>query len=244
MFKPDLIVTWPRNTDYPLWRQFIRDNRTLFEKIIIVFHETNQGYNFREFVTQAMTPDNITFVETDFLPSGDDWRNWSVNNGLRESESEWIFFTEQDFFPKKGFWQDVQKGFEKGAEVIFAETGGRMHPCCIFIKKSLLNRTHKDFSARPDEGYDHFGRLQKDLTKMDKVSAHVVGEKTYKHYNGLSHNFRLMAIGEDPNYEPRDFLDYLTKCMQVKVPLDSRFVSIVSNYIEKVAPDQEIAQLQ
>ena len=61
--KPDVIVSWPRHADYPLWRQFIRENRQRFAKVIVAFTD-HDGHDYSQFVVDAMCQDDITAIST------------------------------------------------------------------------------------------------------------------------------------------------------------------------------------
>src|SRR5690348_16350414 len=109
MIKPDIILAWPRNCDYPLWRQFIRENRPLFNEIIIVFTDTFDQHDYSEFVRRAMFQDHVLFLDNPAIQSGEDWRNVAIHHALLHSyNAQWVWFTEQDFFCKKGFWDMVE----------------------------------------------------------------------------------------------------------------------------------------
>ena len=83
MTKPDVIVVWPRNCDYPLWRKFIHENRSRFGKVIIVFMETNQGDDYRAFIKSTLSP-NLYAIYDSPTPQGyEDWRNVAVCEGLK-----------------------------------------------------------------------------------------------------------------------------------------------------------------
>lgn len=220
--KPDLIITWPRNNDYPLWRHYIRQNRDLFNKVIVSFMETNSGYDYRQFVYTAMAVDRITFLPAIIPASGQDWRDVSVNDSLKNSESEWVYFTEQDFFPKDGFWESVEMAFFQGAEVIGVSDAGRLHPCSLLIKRSVLDKTGKYFGIGPGR-YDHFGKIQQDLAEIQPKTA-IITDDLYKHYNGLSHNFSLLSGGQQPNYKPEDFGDYIKQCLACGIELEQIWV--------------------
>lgn len=231
----DVIVTWPNNCDYPLWREFVRANRHRFEDVIIVFMETNQGHSYKEFVKKAMAADGCIFLDEPTRPAAEDWRNNCVNFGLKYSKSDWVWFTEQDFFPQNNFWQrldEITKTSLWGGVMV----ADRLHPCCLVVHKDVLENTHKDFSARPAEGYDHFGRFQSDIERLN-VTHGYWGEEDWIHYNGLSQNFNLMSQGLQPNYHEREFADYLCKCLDVSVDLDQHFVIIVREYLKTLAPE-------
>lgn len=220
----DVIVSWPRNCDYPLWRQFIRDNRTRFNEVIIAFTETHRGNDYRDFVRQAMFPDYVQFLQAP-EPNAkieEDWRNLAINAMLLHSyNAPWIWFTEQDFYPLDGFWDEVQRLENEGCEVIAVYQEDRMHPCCIFVTREALNKTRKEFGIIKDKA-DHFCKIQKDLetsgVKIGKIASH-----TYNHLNGLSSNMCLTGLGDAPNYNPHAYFTWINQCLQVTVPMDSRF---------------------
>jgi hypothetical protein len=234
----NVIVSWPRNCDYPLWRQFIRDNRTRFNEIIIAFTETNQGENYRQFVRDAMADDNVLFLEAP-QPNperGEDWRNLAVNKMLEHSYiADWVWFTEQDFYPKEGFWEEVGRLEKEGCEVIAVYQSERMHPCCIFINRNALNKTRKNFGIIKDKA-DHFSMIQKDLENAG-VKIGKIDPKTYIHYNGLSQNMVLLGLSEAPNYQPEAFKDWLQGCLSVNVPLDNRFIELTRGKYAGIEPN-------
>lgn len=223
---PDVLTVWPKNCDYPLWRQMIRDNRSYFNEIIIVFMETNQGEDYRQFVRDAMFQDHVLCIDSPTIQAGQDWRNVAVNAGLQHSlHSEWIWFTEQDFFPHEKFFESVES-FVEAADYIGVAEGERLHPCSLFIKRAVLNNTHKNFGIVPDK-LDHFGLITKDLIDNNQIGA-IVSPDLYTHMNGLSHNISLLARGEAPNWKPLEFKKYLEECKNVTVPQDPRFSALYS----------------
>lgn len=233
---PDIIVSWPRNNDYPLWRKFIKDNRTKFNEVIVVFTETFQGDDYREFVRKAMFKEYVHFVDSPLPNAGEDWRDIAVNQALLHSyNADWIWFTEQDFLiTDDKFWDFVYQEAGNGREVIGTMDGQRLHPCCIFIKREALNKTRKNFGIIPGE-LDHFGLLQKDIDKLnlDKFLLTDGGQFGYKHYNGLSQNWTLASRGEKPNYKIEEFIDYLEKCLKAEpeITLDERFKNVANSVI-------------
>ena len=237
----DIIVSWPKNCDYPLWRQFIHDNRPRFNEILIAFTETNQGENYRQFVREAMFGDYVQFSEAP-QPNqerGEDWRNLAINSMLLHSyNAPWVWFTEQDFYPGEGFWDEVTRLENEGCEVIAVYQADRMHPCCIFMTRNALNKTRKDFGIIKDKA-DHFSKIQKDLEQAG-VKIGKIDPLTYVHYNGLSHNMTLLGRGEAPNYQPEAFFSWLEASLAVTVPLDPRFVALKSGKyagnIDKTVP--------
>lgn len=223
----DLLLTWPRNCDYPKWRQFLRENRTRFNEVLISFMDTNAGPDYRSFVRQAMFTDYVQFGDAPVPQPGEDWRNLAVNSMLLHSyNAPWVWFTEQDFYPLPGFWEEVQTYESKGFEVIAVFQGGRMHPCCIFMTRNALNRTKKDFGIVPNVA-DHFSKIQRDIEALN-IPVGIIGADKYYHHNGLSHNMTLLYNGEQPNYEPKKFAEWLNECLHATVPLDQRFVDLAA----------------
>lgn len=232
MNKPDIIVSWPRNCDYPLWRQFIRDERQRFNEIIIAFTETYEGADYRQFVTDSMFPDYIHAFNAPTPGPSQDWRDMAVNAGLLHSyNAEWVWFTEQDFYPLPGFWEEVQMREVEGCNVIGVYQGDRLHPCCIFVRRDILNKTSRKFGVVVDK-LDHFGVFQQDLGAIEGAKIGLVRPQTYIHLNGLSHNFRLITQYGTPNYDPEAFYEWLKACLAVKVPLDSGWVEVVKRALD------------
>jgi len=227
--KPDVIVTWPRNNDYPIWREMIRGYRHKFGKIFIVFMNPNDNVDYSDFVRRSMTLDGVDFVISPEIPKNGDWRSVAVNEALRYSTSEWVWFTEQDFFIKDGFWE-AWDNFD--GDVLFADDDGRMHPCSILVKRELINKTSKNFGIVPGK-LDHFGIFQKELEKM-KIKKVAMKPETYYHMNGLSHNFTLVKNGEMPVYKPKDFNYYLNRCLECTVPLSPDWVLLVKDYFANI----------
>lgn len=236
MTKPDVIVCWPSNCDYPLWRQFIRDNRSRFNEVFIGFMNTNVGSNFIPFIKDAMFRDYVHFVDPVTIPAGQDWRNITINACLRESyNAEWIWFTEQDFIitDPEDFWQQIDTFSLNSNVVIGASQGARLHPCCIFIHRDQLNKTTKNFGIVPDK-LDHFGLFQQELEDNVVPIGHLT--RGYKHLNGLSHNMHLLYQTGSPNYEPEEFRAYLKQCLKVTVPLENEFRLKIAAYLAEKEP--------
>lgn len=231
----DVIVTWPRNCDYPLWREFMRKNRSRFRSVFVVFMETNSGPDFRTFVKKAMEADAINFLEIDYQFAGQDWRDAAIKTALHFSDAEWIWFTEQDFFihEPENFWQFVSifTTHEFNEAITYYESE-RMHPCCLFLKREFVQNFKLDFSAKPPE-YDHFGAVQI-IMKTGRHLDYPVSHEWVHHMAGLSHNFHLITNGEKPVYKPEEFQIYLNQCLSANVPQDTQFVEIAHKYLETV----------
>src|SRR5690242_7223207 len=194
MSQPDIIVSWPVNCDYPLWRQFIHSNRRRFHKVIVVFTLAPGMYNYRDEVIKIMEGDNVTFMDSPAVEGGEDWRDIAVNAALLRSESPWLWFTEQDFFPTKELFEHCNFSADAGFRAMAVYQQDRLHPCCIFMARDLLDSIRRDFGIIPNVA-DHFCKIQKQLeTKREPIAR--LAEDTYTHYNGLSHNWRLVTEGQ------------------------------------------------
>lgn len=222
--KFDVIVTWPRNADYPVWRKFLRDNRAGFNDVFIVYMQPNQGHNYMPFVIEATDQDRVANILSPHLQPGEDWRSVAVNTALEHSKAEWVWFTEQDFYPKPGFWDDVAKAIEDGCDVVGVLDGDRLHPCSLMIKRSMLDQTSKNFGVIPNRG-DHFGIIQTDLAVLHAKTA-IISADRYKHYAGMSHNWRLLSDGIEPNYKKEEFLGYLKESLECGIELEPTWEEI------------------
>lgn len=235
---PDVIVAWPRNCDYPLWRYFIRQNRGRFNKVIIVFTETHDGEDYREFIRYAMEPDKCLILQS-APPRGDeDWRDKAIHTALNHVTSHWIWFTEQDFLitDPQTFWNKIHTE-SAYFQLIGIAQQGRMHPACIFVTRPLLARTRQEFGIVEGKG-DHFCKFQEDIEGSRANFTLLADEEKfgYKHLNGLSHNWHLATSGKEPNYQVEDFIKYLKDCVNLppNFEQDKRFLDhakrIISAY--------------
>lgn len=225
MTLPDLIISWPMNCDYPLFRAFIRANRLKFNKVIIVFTYTNSGEDYRQFVNDSMQDDQCLILVSPKPTGYQDWRNVAVNYALSFSQSEWIVFLEQDFFIiDELFWREVDK-YSITHQVIGVFDGPRLHPCCLFIERGVLNKTSKNFGIIPNK-LDHFGIIQNNLNDLGQPIAEI-NKRYYHHMNGLSHNCYLAYTHQEVTYKPDEFREYMITCLTIdSVPLDPRFVTL------------------
>lgn len=236
MIRPDIIISWPKSCDYPLWRQYIHDYRAQFNEIIVVFTETNQGYDYRDFIRKSLFKDHVFTIECPAVGSGQDWRDVAVHAALLQSyNAPWIWFTEQDFLPKATFWEQANLLEINGAEVIGVNDGGpRLHPCSLLIRRETLNqKTERIFAVVPDKS-DHFSLIERDLG-LNKALIEYIDPIHWSHMNGLSHNFSLITRGEIPNWRKNEFDEYLKKSLKVAIPLDENYVKIVTNYLANIA---------
>jgi len=227
--KPDVIVAWPRHADYPLWRQFIHDERSRFDQVIVAFTD-HAGYDYSAWVVEAMTPDDITFIGTHAY-DGRDWRDVAVNAALDVAEAQWVWFTEQDFIIRDSYWFWMQ--VEKWAPIVDAigieEPGGRRaHPACLFVRREMVNATSRYFGTVP---MDHFGAFTDELGVIHYLPAGV-----YEHMQGLSQNHWLVDSGEEAGrFKMERFARYIEDCLGVTVPLNSDWAERSHRYLRAQA---------
>lgn len=208
--KPDVIVSWPRNCDYPLWRQFITDNRERFGRVLVVFTE-HDGADYRPFVRERF-PEAECF---DSPPRRErDWRDMAVNHALNRSNAEWILFTEQDFLMGPECL-DRLEAFAGVSDAVGWWDGTRWHPSCLLVTREAINRTSRYFGPEPR---DHFTAFGLELgTVMDFRPA------PFEHLQGLSQNHWLLeteGLGAPGIFHRERFIRYLEDCLAVTVPLD------------------------
>lgn len=205
----DLVVVWPQDFDYPLFRKLIRENREHFHRVIVVWSNMNTGRDVRKEVQEIMAKDDIAFMQAPQHTGEQDWRNVAINHALGYSSSEWLWFTEQDFSFYEPFWEVVTEYLKK-SDLVGITDSGRIHPACLFIKRSVLNKTSLDFSADPGAEYDHFGKIQKELMNWkEPLVFSEIPRDLYHHMNGLTHNLYLKHARKKVTYKPKEFKKYL-----------------------------------
>lgn len=221
--KPDVIVSWPRNCDFPLWRQFIRDNRARFGRVLVVFTE-HDGADYRPFIRE-------NFPEAECFDSpvrGErDWRDVAVNAALDRSDAEWVWFTEQDFLihsPER-FWSYVEERIAwddiwQTHVIGWRETAERLHPSCLFVRRSAIERGRRYFGPDP---VDHFWSFGRQLSNILDFEAKLERGRDFEHLQGLSQNHWLLeteGLGAPGIFHRERFLRYLEDCLAVTVPLE------------------------
>jgi hypothetical protein len=235
----DAIICWPKSTDYPLFREFIKTHRDFFNKVIIVFTETNQGENYRLFVREAMAEDGITFLENREVQGDDDWRNLAVNLALEHSDTTWVWFMEQDLLvTSPAFWPFIARQMLDHDAIGWKDGSTRLHPACLLVKRSSINATHKNFGIVPGK-LDHFARFWTSLRLSGaKVKQIPYPNELFYHMNGLSHNMALAERGEEVTYKPEEFYPYLALCLAQET-LHPSFKAVAQREVKKYMDAQE-----
>lgn len=234
--KPDVLCAWPVHTDFPMFRHQLRQQRYYFHKVIISFTKMQAEGDYRDFIRNAMSQDRITFVDNEPAQAKEDWRDKATNNALNCSDSEWVLFTEEDFFifyPEE-FWKMISDLILPPVEFVGYLQDVRIHPCFMLVKREAINKTTKDFGVVPDS-LDHFGKFTNELKDVPKAfitETDTKFQESFHHMNGLSQNMYLLQTGQEPNYRPEEFKGYLKACLKLDIPLHSSFVEMVGKYLK------------
>jgi len=150
MIKPDILVVHPLHLDYPLWRYNMIKYKDYFRSLTIVFSDHNMKKDYSNFIRVQLPFANFV----DYKGDKPDWRDGAVNWGLNTMpEDGYVLFLEQDFFWTDGF---LNKVLQDQNEFFYFKEGGRIHPAFALVKRSMINKTSRDFSAYPDTFGDHF----------------------------------------------------------------------------------------
>lgn len=241
MVVPDIIISWPDNADYPLWRKFLVENRKSFNEVIIVFTRSNRKENYIDFVKTMLTPHHCQFVVPPVTGANQDWRDVAVKQALIHSyNAEWIWFTEQDFIIPDWtrFGSMVDTAEAMGNDVVALYDGPRMHPACIFIKRKILARTSRQFGIIPDRA-DHFYILQRDLETLG-ANIYPIHSNTNRrtddqalcfHMAGATHNMNLVSDGKSPCFERARFNKWISEALADPIEKHPQWVLEFTAYI-------------
>lgn len=235
MIQPDIITTNTYGLDYPYWRWLIEENRPLFNQVYAVLCQDNKVLNFREFI--KLFAKHYRAIDIGELKSGD-WRNQTTNAGLDKSTAEFVLFLEQDFIPiEDNFFEkvfeemddyDVAGFVDNGEEWI---EGKRLHPAFLIVRRELIDKTSRDFSAYPKKDRDHFGIFTDELLALQPRFLDIA-KYQWKHVAGTTSNYMLVAEGSVPNYKLEDFEDYVVLAMNVPVPQHVAFMILSKQCLE------------
>lgn len=194
----DIVTQYCIFNDYPLFRGEIAKHRDKFKKVIL-YPSRHHGVTDLEAFSREMFPETwVDPVKIDF--GKEDWRQAETIPSLKYSDAEWIWFREQDFFVDN--WEEFYRKIEEAMED--ADAIGMwnpthfpyLHPCCLFIKRSVLEKTGKDFRAHPDiPGCDHFAMITRGLEDIRAkiVKLEDLGYEEWKncfHLGGLTYPYQ------------------------------------------------------
>ena len=251
--KKSLIVSHITACDYPLWRQWIRTWGVNYFDEIIIYMDVQMRYPFYwAFVEQ----DLAQFPEIKFLdpvPVEKDWRATSTTELLKHATGDWIFSIEQDWVCRNwgehfgamseslnnsdffGWWNPTNNPY--------------IHPSYFFIKRELLEKTSKDFSAHPEvNGSDHFGTVTYDVKNIGGKIMSLQDLGYTCDFSSNSNCFHLGGVNQNvlnaftPDFEfhrPEAFSVYNYKSMTGVIPQHPRFMETMRKINEKLPPSIE-----
>lgn len=172
MYKPDIISQICLHCDYPLWRTMIEKHRSKFGKIILYPSRHHGAVDLEKFWKEVFPETWVAPVAIDY--GVEDWRQAETIPCLNQSDSDWIMFTEADFFVRDWdmFFEDMRTKSEVSDLMgLWNPTNlPYIHPSCLFIKRELLEKTSKDFRAHPEiNGSDHFAMITQEAMQLGKM---------------------------------------------------------------------------
>lgn len=219
--RPDAILTWPTSCDYPLWRAQLARDRDRIGRVLVAFSPGSHRRDYTAFVRDRLADLDVEFAD---VPYGREWRDSAVNEMLARSDSEWVWFTEQDLLVRipDRFWMQMRDEFDRRGVCGWREhgEGDRLHPSCLFARRDLVNRTSRDFAPVP--GGDHFSLFSEQLEAMRppflldtiwKFGRYDEGDAEVVHMAGLSFNHQLVTEGAEVTHHPGQFRAYLRDCL-------------------------------
>ena len=211
MIKPACLIVQPKHLDFPIFRYNMHRFKKYFSSIWIALSDhyvPNQDLgNF----CRAQLP-FANFIE--FERTRPDWRDDAVNNLLDKTKDEkYILFFEQDFLIKDDSF--FEKVFKDDVDFAYYKEDQRIHPAFALVKRELIEKTSKNFSAWPPG--DHFYKFFNELPEgIDIEHLGVKQREDYIHLAGLSQNYQNFKYG-DPFFKPNNFLIYNWLSMQFPI---------------------------
>lgn len=155
--------------DYPVFRYHHNLYRDKIQKLILYPSRHHGVIDMESFLKQVIPETWVNPVPIDY--GKEDWRQAETTPCLNYSDADWIWFSEQDFFVKnhEKFYEDIGKAMRTSDMIGLwnATHFPYIHPCCLFIKREMLEKTNKDFSAHPEiPGCDHFAMITRDVERL------------------------------------------------------------------------------
>lgn|SRR3990167_105215 len=250
MNYPDLLICWIKHADYPIFRATLKKYRNFFGKIIIYWSEHFRDIYFDKFIQKNLESlGNIQFLSNIEYKYGiEDWRNIATNYMLKFTDSDWICSVEQDWFSEN--WEslfDLVQLASNSADLIgwdaqAGDGGIYIHPAFWFIKREMLEKTNKDFSAR--DNLDHFGWITRDVERLNGnifgivkdggLNCNVEPNADSFHLGGVNQNY-LEGLKEGYVFHrPEPFMVYNFECRQLNIPQDPRFLGLSQDIENKL----------
>lgn len=220
MILPAALITQPIHLDFPIFRYNMARFQKYFSSIwIALSNHYVADQDLGNFVRAQLPFANFLEVKR----TRDDWRNDAVNTMLDHTENEkYILFLEQDFLIKDdSFFERV---FKDDIDFAYYKEDQRVHPAFVLIKRELVDKTSKNFSAWPPG--DHFYKFFQELPPgIDIEHLGVKNREDYYHMAGLSQNYQNFKYDE-PFFKPNNFLVYNRLSLALPVPRHPLFDQI------------------
>ena len=208
MIRPSALMVWPKNCDYPVARYNLNRFKEYFYTIWIALSDHHvPDQNFGNYIKAQLPFCNFVEVER----TRPDWRDDAVNNILdKVGNVSHVCFLEQDFLIKDETF--FEKVFKDDLPFIRYTEDKRIHPAFAVVRKSLVDKTSRDFSVSPPG--DHFYKFFNELPfGVNVEDLGVTKKEDFYHMAGVSQNYRNFQYGE-PFYKPVNFLYYNYKNMK------------------------------
>lgn len=235
LLKADILVTWPRNMDYPLFRLWLDRNKQKYNKLIVSWTGVEEN-EIHKSIGYLLDPSKSIFIDGERNDQyADDWRNAATNSGLDASTSEWVWFLEPDFFMEPDMLYSLSEAMETNNCIGFHEAN-RLHPACLLVKRDLIEKTSRNFSADHARQLDHFCIFTEEVERLCTPTLIDSFGVAYYHMQGVTHNYSLLRQGEKIGYKPDEFYLYNQKCLELQ-PKQCIFFQEIMEKIEREAPE-------
>jgi hypothetical protein len=247
----DIIIVAPSSIDYPVFRKFLKNVYMNFNKIHYVFtinKDLENKFNYKSFIKNYLCDSRFVYDEVNMEVQGD-WRNVATNLALDKSESDNILFIEPDFKIN----QNVLYELPEKDLIGFYEPITRIWPSFLYVKRSLINLTERNFSSgmfnkiytlskesglelRLNELIDHFGKFISDVLLLTK-DYYFLNENniSFLHYAGITHNFNLCRYRYlNLIHNPKVFLQYMIDNKDPELVLDDVYLKETEEYMKLI----------
>lgn len=222
--RPDVIVTWPRHCDFPLWRSWLFRNRAHVGDVAVAFTEHHLDRDYSSYVRFMLMGADVTFVNAP-REDGRDWRDTAVNLCLDTVEGEWVWFMEQDLLVHDDHWfRRTLSGLQSSGAIGYRDRGStRWHPSCMVVRRDIVERTGRYFGPDPVDHFHAFGLEVEAIAPFADLSEHLSQAVEFGtfgdfvHIGGLSRNHQLVSEGEYGRVRrPDEHARYLAACLNVE----------------------------
>lgn len=189
MIKPDVIVLWPTAYDYPVFRNQINKYRELFGKIIVPVNRNSVVRNLLPWLIE--TNPSFTFVDPSNEPNQEMWYNACIKRALKESTSEYVLFTEQDFVISND--KLLPEIFSSQFDVVHYQHKKFRHPYFFLTKRSLIDKTSQHFDIVVDKK-DQFEQFENEiatLTNNIEIVNNIATEEDCYHIGGITFVYHI-----------------------------------------------------